>query len=65
MKITDTDNRLIRHAAAARINAMQSEVLFLKDVHYRLTGELGRFEERIQTIEQNIASEKASVPKPQ
>ena len=54
--------RLVRHAVAARVNSMMSEMFFLKVLYYRMRGELETVESRIRNLESGIAAEKASVP---
>jgi hypothetical protein len=57
-----SQQQVVRHTVAARVAAMESEKLYLQTLH----GELGRqwrsIGDRIESINRQVAAEKASVP---
>lgn len=53
-----------RQVAAARIQAMKMEGLFLNGMLLRLTDQIEAVKARMATIDMNIAAEKASVEQP-
>ena len=58
----DSQQRLVRHTVAARVSSMESEKLYLQNLH----GDISRLRlsiaDRIAALDRQIAAEKASVP---
>ena len=57
----DYSERLVRCAAAARINSMEAEKLFLQNLFCNLSAEVREIFSRIELIDDQITAEKASV----
>jgi len=57
----DSSQRLIRHAVAARVAAMESEKLYLQNLHGEISTMRLSIGDRIAALDRQIASEKSSV----
>lgn len=59
---SEDSQRMVRHTVAARVASMESEKLYLQNLH----GDISRLRlsigDRIAALERQIAAEKASVP---
>jgi hypothetical protein len=53
--------RIIQREAAARINAMESALMFLRYLHRQIANEQDILLDRIEAIERGIESERESV----
>lgn len=59
-RLTESD-RIVRAATAARVNAMESELKFLRKMYCSLEYIVDDAQLRIRGLERSIAAEKASV----